>query len=135
MRYCCRIILGSATLLKLQCTLPYVGSVFIVTFAALRSFPEPSETENQTLPSHSAPSWRWFRSKGSLAPAPCKRIGRTMTCKSNDDAYHCLPSFSVTTLDLESQKFAQTMTVGSLAPYLHKNLLAKTTGARLILTV
>ena len=39
--------------------------------------------------------------------------------------YHCLPSFSVTTLDFESQKFAQTIIVGSLAPYLAKRPVNK----------
>jgi hypothetical protein len=40
------------------------------------------------------------------------------SCFWYHSTHHCLPSFSVTTLDLESQKLAQTMMVGSAAPYL-----------------
>lgn len=98
-------------------------AVFIITFVAPLSFPEPSEKENQTPLLRSAPSSRWFRSTGSLVPVPCERVSRSLSSQSSIAAHHCRPSFSVITLDLESQKFAHTINVGSPAPYLRENWL------------
>ena len=118
MRNCGRIT-GNAALIITLVLSPCRRVVFIITFDGLLSFLKPSETGNQTHPSRFAQSLHWFQSRGNPAPEPWTRVRRSPRQRSGV-AYHCLPSFSVTTLDLESQKFAQTTTVGSLAPYLPK---------------